>query len=97
MEIKVIDRTGDRVQLSSNLSANDDQKAAADAVRIDGLVSLEIDPDEARLFTEENRMAGLNVVLTEQDWPILGRTDLKMLGLFSMLEEAESELRASLA
>ena len=96
MEIKVIDRTGDRVQRSSNLSANDVQKAAADAVRIDGLVSLEIDPDDACLFTEENRMASL-VVLTEQDWPILGRTDLKMLGLFSMLEVAESELRASLA
>lgn len=97
MEIKVIDRTGDRVQRSSNLSANDVQKAAADAVRIDGLVPLEIDPDDACLFTEENHMASLNVVLTEQDWPILGRTYLKMLGLFSMLEVAESELRASLA
>lgn len=97
MEIRVIDRTGDRVQRSSNLSANDVQKAAADAVRIDGLVSLEIDPDEACLFTEENRMAGLNYVLTEQDWPILGRPDLKMKYLFLELKLAENELRAALA
>lgn len=97
MNIEVFDRTYDRVQRSSNLSANDGQKSATDVARIDGLVPLEMAPDEARLFNEENRTAGLNLVLAEQDWPILSQVNLKMLGLFIALEAAEKELKASLA
>lgn len=98
MDARVFDRTNDRVQRSVNLSENDGQHVSVtETVRIDGLIPLEMSPEDAKLFTEENRIAGLNCVLAEQDWPILGRTDLKMIGLFLSLSEAERELAASLA